>query len=146
MKNSKFLAHDDVQGVKENHEKVRASMNAEQRALAEEGDRAFDEMNKDIFDFDSEARIRNSGFKQSEAEELAKIVKTKQVGQVFQYGSKFMVLTPFKTVVPAQLYVNTIQESLLVTTDALQTFTSASFFGLIRLAFKRLITKGDRNG
>lgn len=119
---------------------------------------AINEMVDDIFDFDSENRVRKAGYLPSEVEELARYMKSNniQVGQVFQFGSKSKVLTPFKTVVDVQNYVTALQDRLfeITTVDQelmvsqlktqVKEFTSLSFFGLIRLAFKKLInSKGE---
>lgn len=148
--------------MQEDHEKVRASMNSEQLRVAELSDREFEESDilKDVMNFDSEKRVRKAGFTPQEAEDVAYIIKKKQIGEIFEYKNKQLVLTPFKTVVSAQIYLTTIQDRFLeltsVTTEleiaelkkTIQEFTSLSFFGLIKLAFKQkyILLKGKING
>lgn len=122
----------------------------------------LESMADDIFDFDSEKRVRQAGYTPQQAEDIAYKLRIEkiQVGQIFQYGNKSLVLTPFKTVVPSQNYMTALQDRLyeITTVDQevmvsnlkaqVQWFTSLSFFGLIKLAFKRLISnlKGKNNG
>jgi hypothetical protein len=81
------------------------------------------------------------------------------VGEVFSYRDKHLVLTPFKTVVSSQDYITVLQDRVFELTTVpveievvnlkktIQEFTSLSFFGLIKLAFKRInFLKGKNNG
>jgi len=163
MKKSSFIDAQEFKKLEENHKKVRASMSPEQLKVAQEADAAFEEITQDVFDFESENRVRRAGYSPQEAEDIAFILKKEniQVGQVFKYhrarGVELLTLTPFKTVVPAQTYITSLQDRLfeITTVDQevmvsnlksqVQQFTSLSFFGLIKLAFKRLI-KGRNNG
>lgn len=118
--------------------------------------KAFEEINNDVFDFASESRVRASGWTAQQAEDIAKLLKRNkiQVGQIFFYNEHQLVLTPFKTIVAAQVYITAVQDRLLELTSVsteveianlkktIQTFTSLSFFGLITLSFKRLFKKG----
>lgn len=122
-----------------------------------EADKAFDEITRDVFDFDSEDRVRRHGYTPQQAEDLAFLIKSQdiKVGQLFQFRGKSLVMTPFKTVVESQVYVTTIQDQVInlaseievrkneaqILRNGIQEFTSLSFFGLIKLAFKRLRSK-----
>lgn len=138
-------------------------LSGDARKAADLVNKTFDDMTNDIFDFESEDRVRKAGYLPSQAEEIAKFMKDNkiQVGQLFEYDGKSKVLTPFKTVVDAQNYVTALQDRLfeITTVDQeimvsqlktqVQEFTSLSFLGLIGLAFKRLInnlSKGKNNG
>lgn len=156
MSKSLFLNEKDISSLEKNHKAVRGNMNAQQLAVAQESDEYFEEINKDVSNFESEARIRAAGFTQQQAEDIAYLIKTKYVGEIFNYASKQLVLTPFKTVVPAQTYLIAVQDRLLEVTSVpneieiaglkktIQEFTSLSFFGLIKLAVKRLFTTRNK--
>lgn len=144
------ITNDDVQ------DKIK-SLPAENQARIKEANDALEDICSDVFDFESEDRVRKAGFTPQQAEDIAYIVKKKQVGEIFQFQGKQLVLTPFKTVVAAQLYLTTIQDRVLELTTVpteieiaglkktINEFTSLSFFGLIKLAIKNLL-KGRNNG
>ena len=131
---------------------IRKEVTPEVSKMISEVDTAFEEIGNDVFDFESEDRVRKAGYTPQQAEDIAFKIKSErlQVGQIFQYRGKQLVLSPFKTVVPAQLYLTTIQDRVLELTtvateveiaglkNTINEFTSLSFFGLIKLAFKRL--------
>jgi hypothetical protein len=138
-----------------------SSLPKENRSRIEEANTALNEMMDDVNDFESEQRIRKAGFSPQEAEDIAYMVRDHRVGQIFTYNQKSIVLTPFNTVVDAQVYLTAIQDRLLELTTVpteveisnlkktIQEFTSLSFFGLIKLAFTNLLTnltKGKSNG
>jgi hypothetical protein len=158
MKKPQFVTDDKTtERLQKQHDAVQkqiAEMPEENRSFIRSAQAQVDaeitKTNSDIFDnYDHEERIRASGYQISEAEEIARIVRKVGVGQIFEYKNKLKVMTPFKTVVDAQTYVSALQDRLLQTTtipveleitqlkDALDGFTSLSFFGLIGLAFKR---------
>lgn len=103
---------------------------------------------------------RSQDYKPSEAEALLNIAKTQKIGEVFKYGGreskdlvkvgeepytrhdKILIVTPYNTVVSANVYIESLQESLLAYHNENIKFTSLSFFDLINLAFKRLFKKG----
>lgn len=131
------------------------------RAAQAEVSQEIEKISKDVFDFESEDRIRKAGYTPQQAEDIAFLSKSAGVGKMFSYAGKTLVLTPFKTVVDAQIYITAIQDRLLETTTvpveievaqlkkAIQEFTSLSFVGLIGLAFKRSfnnLRKGKNNG
>lgn len=119
--------------------------------------------NEEVFDFDSEARVRKAGYTMSQAEDMAKYMERKKikVGQIFQFEGEQKVLTPFKTVVNAQVYMTALQDRLfeITTVDQeimvsqlktrLDQFTSLSILGLITYVLKRTynnLFKGNKNG
>lgn len=142
---------------KEVKEKIKTLPKESQEAIAIVN-QTFDEMNNDVFDFESEARVRQAGYTPQQAEDIEKIVKRKQVGEIFEFNKQQLVLTPFQTVVPAQTYVQALQDRVLQLTTVpaeveisnlkakINGFTSLSFFGLIKLAFKRLTKTEKING
>lgn len=157
---SGFVDTKELKGLADNHLEQRAilkTLSKETQEGVAQADAAFEEMTRDVFDFESEARVRKAGFTPQQAEDIANMVRTKQVGQIFQYQGKQLVLTPFKTVVPAQTYLTTIQDRVLELTTVpteieiaglkktINEFTSLSFFGLIKLAITKLL-KGRNNG
>lgn len=85
---------------------------------------------------------------------LAREAKNQPVGRLFFYQGSLLVKTPFKTIVSGQTYVDVLQARILELTTVsaeleinqlkkdLNTVTSGGFFGLIRLAFKRLFKRG----
>lgn len=92
---------------------------------------------------------------------LSRIAAGQTVGQMFRYKGALLVLTPFKTVVGVQAYVDALQNRVLELTTVsaeleinqlkkeIKTVTNGGFFDLIGLAFKRLINnlfKGKNNG
>lgn len=104
------------------------------------------EVNDLIFDFSSEERIREAGYSPSQAEQVAMILADRKIkiGEMFECQGRTLVLTPFKTVVPAQEYLYTIQNRLIETLEEQQkylTFTKLSSFDLIKLAFRRFFPK-----
>ncbi len=94
-------------------------------------DEELEKVNKDFIDIDNENRIRKSGYLPSQAEQIAEIAKTKNVGEVFLWsedtlnieegqkkkvyscGGKFLVKTPFSTVVDAQIYLSALENKVL---------------------------------
>lgn len=161
MKKSVFLSNQEILGIKSQDslkkEEIKKLPQRVQTEI-EVANEVFEAMNHDIFDFESEKRVRDAGYTPSEAEEIAFKMRNEriQVGQLFTYQGKQLVLTPFKTVVPAQTYVTSLQDRLFeittvdqeVMVSQLKTqvrwFTSLSFFGLIGLALKRLFKTGDK--
>lgn len=140
-------------------DKVREEATPRQKEVLREADQALEEIASDVFDFKSEDRVRKAGYTPQQAEDMAFMMKSQniQVGQLFKFMGKDKVLTPFKTVVDAQQYVNVLQGRVLELTtvsaeletmalkETIREFTSLSFFGLITLAFKNLL-KGKSNG
>lgn len=159
MKRSGFISPEEISQYekqdREVKEQIKTLPESSQKAIAE-ANAAFDEITNDVFDFESESRVRKAGYTPQEAEDIAKIVQRKQVGEIFEFNKQKLVLTPFKTVVPAQTYIQALQDRLLEVTTVsteieisnlkskINGFTSLSFFGLIKLAFKRL-TKTEKN-
>lgn len=161
MKRSGFIDRNDLKGL----EKVDAQVKEQIKTLPKESQEAirqanaaFEEITNDVFDFESENRIRKAGWTPSQAEDIAKLSRKNGVGKMFQYDKKTLVLTPFKTVVEAQVYLSVVQDRLLeltsvpVETEVIQlkqtikSFTSLTFFGLIKLAFSSLFKQGENNG
>lgn len=145
----------NLKALQKQHDEVRkeASLDPKKQRVLDEADDSFNEITSLVEDFDSEDRVRKAGFTPQQAEDIAYILKTKQVGEIFSYRDKQLVLTPFKTVVDAQVYLSLIQDRFLELTSVpaeveiadlkktINKFTSLSFFGLIKLAFKRLRSK-----
>lgn len=92
---------------------------------------------------------------------LSRVAAGQPVGKLFYYEGRLLVMTPFKTIVGGQVYIDTLQNRILELTTVsaeieikelksqLSTVTSGGFLGLIGLAFKRLYTnllKGKNNG
>lgn len=158
MRKQGFISDEELKDIAGSHQTVRDGLNSDQLRTAQETDRALSELNGDIFNFESESKVRKAGFTPQQAKDIANIVKTKQIGEIFQYKNKQLVLTPFKTVVDAQVYLTTLQNRLLEVTTVsaeieiltlkktINEFTSLSFFDLIKLSFTRLFTKGNKNG
>ncbi len=161
MKKSRLeLQHEQVQKDIANLPEDKKRIVMDQKAQVEAEIESF---NNDVFDFESEARMREAGYLPSQVEDMAKFMKKNniQVGQLFSFNGKLKVLTPFKTVVDGQNYVTALQDRLfeITTVDQeimvsqlktqVQEFTSLSFLGLIALSFKRLynnLFKGKNNG
>lgn len=159
----KFLSKQDVEALARNDAQVKEQIGKappEVQAMVAEVNNLFNEMVEDVFDFESERRVRNAGFLPSEAEGIARHMKARdiQIGQVFQYQQHTLVKTPFNTVVKVQQYVTALQDRLFEVTTVhteleisnlkktINEFTSLTFFGLIKLAFKKLTYKGKSRG
>lgn len=150
---SHFVDKETVDGLQRQHEEVQRQIAAlpegrrkEVLATKEIVDGAFNEMNDLLFSdeaFESDNRI-------ARASQLDKEAGNYSVGTIFQYQGKLHVKTPFNKVIPAQTYVNVLQDQIIGTTKELTTqtnkFNSLGFVDLIKLAFKRLFTKGKNNG
>lgn len=120
------------------------------RQVQRDADLAFEDVNEIYFNFDHEDRIRAAGYTISEAQDVANLSQKAGVGRIFSYEGEALILTPFKTVVDAQVYVDAIQNRLLETTTVpveveiiqlkkqIEQFTSLSVVGLIKLTFKKL--------
>lgn len=160
MKRTGFVSSDEVKGLEEQDKKVKEQIKAlpeSSQAAIREVDEAFNEITNDVFDFDSENRVRAAGYTPQQAEDIAKLSRSSGVGMMFRHNNKNLVLTPFKTVVDAQLYLSAVQNRLLELTTVpvevevanlksmVKSFTSLSFFGLIKLAFTNLL-KGNTRG
>lgn len=154
------MKRNELLSIEKNHQEQREKLKTLSKEVQDgvaQGDATFDEITKDVFDFESENRVRRAGFNPQQAEDIAFIIKNKQVGEIFSYQGNQLVLTPFKTVVTAQVYLTTIQDRVLELTTVpteieianlkktIQEFTSLSFFGLIKLAITNLL-KGKNNG
>lgn len=100
---------------------------------------AIDEVNDFDFNFEAENRLRAKGYTPNQAESLAHLQKVFKPGQVFQYQGKAYIKTVYNTIVPAEIYIQAIEKSLV---DFTTMFTNLSFFGLIKEAFKTLFKKG----
>lgn len=107
-----------------------------------------------------ENKFRKAGYLPSQARDLLAEFKNKEIGKVFKFFGKelndvvngrdivytafdkYFVKTPFNTVVQADEYIDTLQNQLIAVAKLNEEFTSASFVGLIKLAFKRLFKRG----
>lgn len=99
----------------------------------------IDEMNRQLDESVTiENRFRTAGYLPSEAEEILKIAKLKQVGCCFKFNDKILVKTPFNTVVTSDEYINFLQNQMLIVANLNNKLTTGSFFDLIKLAFKNL--------
>lgn len=150
--------------MQENHDKVQSDIQAlppesRQRVLdmKSQVDAEFNEIVGDVFDFEAEDRLRAAGYSPQQAEDLARASKLFGVGKIFEFNirgeNRILVQTPFKTVVPAQNYVDALQTRLLELTTVevevevsnlkqeISAFTELKFLGLITLAFKRLFKR-----
>lgn len=139
---TKFVSPEELKRLRS--QDLRKDASPQALKMAREADEAFNEINHLVSNFSSENRLRAAGYLPSEAEDLAYLMKDKniQIGEIFTFKGKSKVLTPFNTVVDAQVYITTLQSSLI-------TFTTMSFFGLIKYAFKQLVAnlrKGKLNG
>lgn len=135
-------------------------------AQSAEVDSELLKMNQELdLQYDVDNRYRKAGFLPSQAEEVLHIGKKQPVGRIFKaLGSvhivnnttysahdRFFVRTPYNTVVEAQVYIDTLQDQIIALGDLnskltsephyeiTSKLTSESFFGLIKLAFKKLI-------
>lgn len=134
------------------------------RKMSDEVDQELDIINSEYDEgVEIENRFRKAGYLPSQAHELIKESKNKDIGMVFKFFGKeiednkilytafdkYFVKTPFNTVVQADEYIKALQDQLLVLAKLNEEFTSQSIFGLIKLAFKRTFTnlfKGKNNG
>jgi rRNA pseudouridine-1189 N-methylase Emg1 (Nep1/Mra1 family) len=103
-----------------------------------------------------DTKYRRAGYLPSQAEALMGAAKHREIGRVFKFFGKehtehdlvyttfdkFFVKTPFNTVVEADVYIDTLQNQLILLSNQQAPKT---FFGLIKLAFKQLL-KGENNG
>lgn len=100
--------------------------------------------------FESDARLK----KARDLEQRA------VVGKLFVNDGNILIKTPFNKVIPGQVYVDVLQDNILGVTDKLNQLEQHvvelndqlnlvdhiddyTFFGLIKLAFKRLFRKRD---
>lgn len=156
---SRFLSDEEIAEYEDSQSKVQEDikkLSPEVQKAVAEANEAFEEMTDLVFDFASENRVRSAGYLPSQAENLAKLMRDEKikVGQIFEFLGKQKVLTPFETVVDAQVYLTALQDRVLETTTVpveievaglkktIQEFTSLSFVGLIGLAIKRLFKRG----
>jgi hypothetical protein len=134
------------------------------RALQAEVDVEIANMGRDLDEtMDIEAQWRKAtGLHHSDAEKVLRKMAAEPVGKIVRMFDKNWVHTPFKTIVEAQQYVNVLQDRVLQLTTveseiftqqlleqrtqlvkALQEFTNLTWFGLIKLSFKRLFQRGN---
>lgn len=124
--------------------------------FAEASQRVQDEMdlvNRDMTEgIRIENKFRRAGFLPSEAHDLIKLMRNKNIGQIWAPMSddenqpKLYILTPFKTIVEAQTYVDVIQKRFLEMSSVpseneIAYYRGLDFVGLVKLAFKRLHEK-----
>lgn len=148
----RFISEKELRALEDGQAALRANMSETQLEIAKESDKVLDNINSVVSDFDAEARIRKANLTQQDAENMAKIIEREKIksGTVFMFTKNdgdtlVFARTPFNTVVQAQVYVDSLQDSLITIDKKNREFTSLSFFGLIKLAFTNL-TKGKRNG
>lgn len=154
-----FVSKDQAKALQANSdaqfEKLSESKKKQALSIKAEVDATFNEMNQDLNDqIDIEARMRvASGLHHRHAEEVIAVLRNLPVGKIKQMHGKLWVLTPFNTVVEAQVYLDLIQNRFLELTSApveeelnklktyIRAFTQLGFLDLIRLAFKRLLKR-----
>ncbi len=106
--------------LKEQHIKVQEEINElpkERRdvihAISDRVQKELDIQTDLVLDFSHEDRIRKAGYVPSQAEEIAELSKNYAVGQIFKFRDELKVLTPFKTIVDAQVYLNVLQDRVI---------------------------------
>lgn len=146
MKKLSFVDIEQVQleDRKANEDFDKLSKESKESVLAAKKvvDQTIAEINNNDFNYESENRLRKQGFTPSQAEQIAEIIKTKPVGEIFSFRDILYVQTPFKTIVKAQVYLNVLQDSVIQVTNEVTEFTNLSSFDLIKLSIKRLFKRG----
>lgn len=157
MSKSGFINSEEVKSLKDLDQKTKEqikTLSQKSQMVVAEVNQVFNELEADIFNFDSEDRVRKAGWTPQQAEDIAFILKNKTFGEIFDYKGRPLVLTPFNTVIAPQLYLTALQDRLFELTTVtveieisnlkktINEFTSMSFVGLIKLAFKRLFKRG----
>lgn len=139
-----------------NNARVRSQANPLMRQMMDEVQNAIDHENSKL-DAQSEgdAKLRAwakqlLGFQISmtQIEKLRDVISTAKSGIPFTYEGQLLIKTPFDTVDRVERYLFVLEAAIIdmhKTKQELKQFTSAGFFGLIKLAFNRLI-KGAKNG
>lgn len=141
--------------------KLPDSKKSEILSISQEVDKALEDINTGFDEgVEIEDRFRKAGYLPSEARDLLAESKNKEIGKVFKFFGKnlvdevngrqieytaydkYFVKTPFNTVVQADEYIDTLQNQLITIAKLNEEFTSLSFLGLIKLAFKRLFKRG----
>ncbi len=93
---------------------------------------------------------------EARSREAIKAGVNQPVGKIFEFNGNLLIKTPFNTVLPAQHYVNVLQDQVIGTTneiirlkETIKSFStclelrdSQTFFQLIKLAFKQLFNRG----
>ncbi len=143
---SKFVDIDKVVEQANTFEKQLSELapaaKAEAKKVIAEVEAQVQEANDVVFDFSAENRVREAGYTNSEAEDLAYIVKTKKIGQIFFFKNTAKIVTPFKTVVDAQVYLTALEDSLVSCHKEVDKFTNLSSLDLIKLSFNRFFKRG----
>lgn len=169
MKNQKTfeeLSSSQKERYEKDFHKDLSNLNPERQSeikkMSAQVDQELDEINKGYDEgVEIENKFRKAGYLPSHASNLLHEAKNKKIGEVFKFFGKehlvkvgeystivytafdtYFVKTPFNTVVAADIYIKTVQDQLLQVADYNNKLTSGSFFDLIKLAFKRLFTKG----
>ncbi|SRR6266481_3974762 len=120
------------------------------REMQDKVSACIEEENEFIFSdsaFESDRRCKN-----------ARDLEVKSiVGKIFTHDGNILIKTPFETVIPAQVYVDVLQDRVIGVTDELTKvkqevydlssklglYHSLTFLGLIKLAFKRLFGRNN---
>lgn len=160
MKKTGFVSAKKLSKLQKNFDDQvsKLSETGRKRALAvkAEVDEAFNQMAGEL---DEEVAIENrlraaSGLHHEDAKDVIANMKDLPVGKIKMIHGKIWVLTPFNTVVEAQVYMDMLQQRFLELTSApieeeldklktyIRAYTKLGFLDLIRLAFKRLLKRG----
>lgn len=128
-----------------------------------EVDAAIEEENRKMdLQAETEAKMREAtGLHHVDVERLMEEMAKTPVGETYVFVPKYsahkqyknmvpFTKTPYNTIVPTNLYVSTMQDTVLKLSDALferqvpqSNFTNLGFLGLIKLAFKNLLKRGN---
>lgn len=141
---SRFLSDEEMAEFEENERRLQDEIKAIPSALAAKTivDEEFGEIQKNLdSQFVTEGKVRALGLSTRDTEDLALLMKSSPVGNVVLFRGKFFVKTPYDTVVPAEVYINSLQDTLISVTGAAVSFTNLGFIDLIVLAFKRLFRR-----
>lgn len=148
------FAKKSIKEVEDNNRAVRAQATPEQRLVMDEVQAAIDHENQ-VMDhgFAAEDRLRAwakdlTGMTMhiSAIETLRDALKQVPPGGLHIVNDEVVLIkSQLGTIDRVDRYINTIEKSLINLTNNSQ-FTPLSFGGLIKLAFKKLFTKGTKRG
>jgi hypothetical protein len=110
---------------------------------------ALSEISDEIRTSISNDRLEEQGYTKQQAINIKNNMDGKKIGEIFSANNTLYCKTPYQTVVSAQIYMYTIQQSLITCGTHINTleqelanYKKYTFYSLIKLIFKKLINKG----
>lgn len=141
------LGEFDPGRVQEHNKEMRAKANPRVGRMMDQVQAALDAENAQMdAQFYAEAQLRawaksllGYPISMTQIDELKEKIKTAEPGKTFNFGSTVLVKTTFGTVDQVDRYLFALERTVVDLSST--SYTGLSFFGLIKLAFKRLFTR-----